>query len=60
MKENYTNLKKAFMSFDRHLNGLITIEDLKSVLNNFVLPMSDQLFAQLMERWRSNVIINLD
>lgn len=50
MKENYVNLKRMFMSFDRHLDGHVTLEDLKSVLNNFTLPMSDQLFSQLMER----------
>ncbi|XP_033107844.1 EF-hand calcium-binding domain-containing protein 6-like isoform X2 [Anneissia japonica] len=49
MKENYVNLKKAFMAFDSKQDGYITLEDLKSVLIHFTLPMSDQLFSQLMD-----------
>lgn len=50
MRSNYLKLKKAFMTFDRHLDGFIEIGDLKSILNSFTLPMSNQLFMQLMER----------
>ncbi|XP_071941657.1 EF-hand calcium-binding domain-containing protein 6-like [Antedon mediterranea] len=50
MKENYVNLKKAFMAFDSKQDGYIYLEDLKSVLVHFTLPMSDQLFSQLMDR----------
>ncbi|XP_046566155.1 EF-hand calcium-binding domain-containing protein 6-like [Haliotis rubra] len=50
MKTNYLNLKKAFMSFDKHLDGFISLDDLKAILTNFTIPMSDQLFSQLMER----------
>ena len=50
MVDNYADLKKIFLVFDSHLDGLIAIEDLRSVVNNFVFPMSDQLFAQLMDR----------
>uniref|UniRef100_A0A2C9KUP1 EF-hand domain-containing protein n=1 Tax=Biomphalaria glabrata TaxID=6526 RepID=A0A2C9KUP1_BIOGL len=50
MRKNYMQLKKAFMTFDKHLDGYVSIEDLKSILHNFTLPLSDQLFIQLMER----------
>ncbi|XP_070189620.1 EF-hand calcium-binding domain-containing protein 6-like [Littorina saxatilis] len=50
MRDNYQRLKKAFMALDRHLDGFVTIEDLRAILSNFTLPMSDQLFAQLMAR----------
>ena len=50
MRENYVNLKKAFMSFDRHLDGFISIEDLQAILTQFTIPMSKQLFCQLMEK----------
>ena len=50
MKENYVNLKKAFMTFDRELDGFIAIEDLEAILSQFTIPMSKQLFGQLMER----------
>ena len=50
MKTNYLKLKKAFMTFDRHLDGYVSIDDLKNILNSFTLPMSEQLFVQLMDR----------
>ncbi|KAH9512262.1 hypothetical protein Btru_041326 [Bulinus truncatus] len=50
MRKNYMQLKKAFMTFDKHLDGFVSIEDLKSILHNFTLPLTDQLFVQLMER----------
>ncbi|KAL3881564.1 hypothetical protein ACJMK2_027990 [Sinanodonta woodiana] len=50
MKSNHMSLKKAFMSFDRNLDGFISIEDMKSILIQFTVPMSDQLFKQLMDR----------
>lgn len=50
MRKNYLNLKKIFLTFDRHLDGFINLEDLKSILCQFTVPMSDQLFRQMMER----------
>lgn len=50
MRVNHLNLKKIFLSFDRHLDGFINLDDLKSILIQFTIPMSDQLFTQLMER----------
>ncbi|XP_006816237.1 EF-hand calcium-binding domain-containing protein 6-like [Saccoglossus kowalevskii] len=51
LKDNYVNLKKAFMAFDYKRDGYISIDDLKTILINFTLPMSDQLFSQLMDRF---------
>ena len=51
MRDNYQRLKKAFMAIDKHLDGFVSIEDLRAILSNFTLPMSDQLFSQLMTRW---------
>ncbi|KAL8588470.1 hypothetical protein ACOMHN_054049 [Nucella lapillus] len=50
MRNNYPHLKKAFMAIDKHLDGFVSIEDLRAILSNFTLPMSDQLFTQLMAR----------
>nr|KAG5711061.1 hypothetical protein BaRGS_013795 [Batillaria attramentaria] len=50
MRDNYLKLKRAFMAFDKHLDGFVSIEDLRAILSNFTLPMSDQLFGQLMAR----------
>ncbi|XP_074648584.1 EF-hand calcium-binding domain-containing protein 6-like [Tubulanus polymorphus] len=50
MKANHNNLRKAFLAFDRSHSGFVSITDLKSILSNFTIPMSDQLFLALMER----------
>ena len=50
MRGNYANLKRMFIAMDKHLDGFITLDDLKSVLFQFTIPMSDQLFTSLMER----------
>jgi Ca2+-binding EF-hand superfamily protein len=50
MKDNYQKLKRAFMAIDKNLDGFVSIDDLRSILSNFTLPMSDQLFTQLMMR----------
>ena len=50
MKTNYAHIKRMFLAFDKHLDGFITLEELKSILNQFTLPLTDQLFAQLMDR----------
>ena len=39
------------MAVDKHLDGFVSIEDLRAILSNFTLPMSSQLFTQLMTRW---------
>ena len=51
MRTNYANLKRMFIAMDKHLDGFISLEDLKSVLFQFTLPMSEQLFLALMDRW---------
>ena len=50
MRENHTNIKRMFMVFDKHNDGFLQLGDLKSVLSQFTIPMSDQLFSQLMDR----------
>ena len=50
MKSNHANLRRMFVAFDRHLDGFITLNDLRAVLNGFTVPMDDQLFVRLMER----------
>ena len=50
MKENYSNLKRIFLAFDKHQDGFVAIKDLKSILNHFTFPMSDSTFNDLMDR----------
>lgn len=38
------------MAFDAKKDGFVTLDDLKSIIIHFTLPVSDQLFAQLMDR----------
>lgn len=50
MVRRYGDLKRAFVAFDKKGSGLIKIDDLKRVLNNFVLPMNDFIFERIMDR----------
>lgn len=38
------------MAFDASHDGFIAIEDLKAVIDNFILPISEDVFHQLMYR----------
>jgi len=48
--KNFLDLQRAFVAFDRNRDGFVTLHELKRVLTHFVFPMSDQIFAQLMDR----------
>ena len=50
MRENYAHIKRMFMAMDRHLDGFIGLKELKSILTQFTIPLTDQLFSQLMDR----------
>ncbi|XP_067907376.1 EF-hand calcium-binding domain-containing protein 6 isoform X2 [Heterodontus francisci] len=50
VRANYHSLFQAFSAFDVTKSGLISVEDLKSVFNNFVFPMSNEIFDGLMDR----------
>ena len=48
MRTNEINLERAMRAFDFESDGFISIDDLKAVLDNFVLPTTDEVFQQLM------------
>lgn len=50
MLENHGNISRAFVAFDKRGDGFVTLDELKRVLFNFAFPMSDKLFAELMDR----------
>lgn len=50
MRANFTHIKKIFLAFDPNLDGFIALSDLKNILNQFTIPLTDQLFSQLMDR----------
>ena len=51
------NVKRALNACDRHNDGFISLTDLRAVLSAFTVPMSEQLFIQLMERSVLNTIM---
>ena len=51
IKDNLANLKRMFLVFDKHLDGFVSLEELKSALDQFVMPLSNSVFAQLMTRY---------
>ena len=51
MVDNFGNISRAFVAFDRRGNGFVTLDELKRVLFHFAFPMSDYLFEQLMDRY---------
>jgi len=50
MRTNQANIERAMRAFDYSSDGFITIDDLKAVIDNFVMPTTDELFQQLMHR----------
>jgi len=50
MTSNISNIKRAMMTFDLDGDGFVRIDDLKAVLDNFVIPTTDEIFHQLMYR----------
>ena len=51
MVDNYSDMKRAFVAFDKREDGFVTLNELKRVLNQFVFPMTAGLFDILMARW---------
>ena len=43
MRENYANMKRVFIALDKHLDGFVSIKDLKTVLTQFTIPLSIQV-----------------
>ena len=51
MRSNQGNIERAMRAFDDTSDGFITIDDLKAVIDNFVMPTTDEVFQQLMHRY---------
>ena len=56
MQTNQVNIERAMRSFDYCSDGFITIDDLKAVIDNFVMPTTDELFQQLMHRLENHYV----
>ncbi|XP_048404818.1 EF-hand calcium-binding domain-containing protein 6 isoform X2 [Stegostoma tigrinum] len=51
VRANYQGLLKVFAAFDETKSGLISVEDLKAIFDNFVFPLSNEIFDGLMDRF---------
>lgn len=45
---HHYKIRKAFETVDTKLQGFITVEDFRQILESFMRPMSDKLFGNLM------------
>ncbi|RXN19617.1 EF-hand calcium-binding domain-containing 6 [Labeo rohita] len=50
IKKNYSLVEKALQAFDITDSGFVSQEDLRSVLSNFLFPMDDNIFRELLNR----------
>ncbi|XP_059392796.1 EF-hand calcium-binding domain-containing protein 6 [Carassius carassius] len=51
IKKNYSLVEKALQAFDITDSGFVSQEDLRSVLSNFLFPMDDNIFRELLARF---------
>uniref|UniRef100_A0A8C2FLC7 EF-hand domain-containing protein n=1 Tax=Cyprinus carpio TaxID=7962 RepID=A0A8C2FLC7_CYPCA len=51
IKKNYSLVEKALQAFDITDSGFVSQEDLRSVLSNFLFPMDDNIFRELLNRF---------
>lgn len=50
MSENHALVERALQAFDIINSGVVSGDDLKSVLSNFLFPINDSTFPSLMTR----------
>ncbi|XP_077066021.1 EF-hand calcium-binding domain-containing protein 6 isoform X2 [Siphateles boraxobius] len=51
IKKNYSLVEKALQAFDITDSGFVSRENLRSVLSNFLFPMDDTIFRELLNRF---------
>ncbi|XP_043083506.1 EF-hand calcium-binding domain-containing protein 6 [Puntigrus tetrazona] len=51
IKKNYSLVEKALLAFDITDSGFVSQEDLRSVLSNFLFPIDDNIFKELLNRF---------
>ncbi|KAL7862888.1 hypothetical protein SRHO_G00118720 [Serrasalmus rhombeus] len=54
MSSNYAFVERAFQAFDVKDSGVVSHDDLKSVLSSFLFPISDSIFPSLLTRFGVN------
>nr|XP_033808962.1 EF-hand calcium-binding domain-containing protein 6 isoform X2 [Geotrypetes seraphini] len=48
--KSHQNLAKAFRAFDVSHSGLISLDDVKAIINSFIFPLENETFQELMSR----------
>ncbi|KAI4880704.1 hypothetical protein NFI96_018440 [Prochilodus magdalenae] len=51
MSTNYAFVERALQAFDIKNSGVVTHDDLKSILSSFLFPISDSIFPSLLSRF---------
>ncbi|KAK2867211.1 hypothetical protein Q8A67_025328 [Cirrhinus molitorella] len=51
IKKNHSLVEKALQAFDITDSGFVSQEDLRSVLSNFLFPIDDNIFRELLNRF---------
>ncbi|XP_036423841.1 LOW QUALITY PROTEIN: EF-hand calcium-binding domain-containing protein 6 [Colossoma macropomum] len=54
MSSNYAFVERALQAFDVKDRGVVSHDDLKSVLSSFLFPISDRIFPSLLSRFGVN------
>ncbi|KAM4037214.1 EF-hand calcium-binding domain-containing protein 6 isoform 1-T2 [Anomaloglossus baeobatrachus] len=52
MSSSHPDLVKAFRSFDVDHTGCVPLDAFKSIINNFIFPLPNRTFRELMSRFR--------
>ncbi|XP_055506191.1 EF-hand calcium-binding domain-containing protein 6 [Leucoraja erinacea] len=52
LQANYHNLLQAFSNYDVSKSGFILMHELQAVLNKFICPTSNEVFDQIMGRYK--------
>lgn len=50
MKKDHSLVEKALQAFDISDSGVVSLDDLRSVLSNFLFTMDDTIFRELLNR----------
>ncbi|XP_073798119.1 EF-hand calcium-binding domain-containing protein 6 isoform X2 [Danio rerio] len=51
MKKDHSLVEKALQAFDISDSGFVSLEDLRSILSNFLFAMDDTIFRELLKRF---------
>ena len=56
MRQSYSEVWRVLLAFDVTCSGVLPLEDLHSIINNFLFPMSLCTFHSLLRRYQSSLL----